>query len=49
MKRLPIEKKEACFIEWNCGEYSGKNYYLNYNESYDFEYCKKLTDKIRKL
>ena len=46
---LPIAKKEVCFIEWTCGEYSGRNYYLNYDEPYDFEYCKNLADKIRKL
>ena len=46
---FPLKRKETCFIEWNCGEYSGKNYYINYDESYDFEYCQKLMDKIREL
>lgn len=40
---------EVCFIEWNCGEYSGNNYYLNATEPYDVDYCKNLMNKIRKL
>ena len=47
--RLPIAHKEACFIEWECGKFSGKNYFINYSEPYDFDYCTALMDKIRKL
>ena len=46
---LPLKGGEACFLEWACGGYSGKNYYLNPAEPYDFDRCRKLAEKIRVL
>lgn len=46
---LPLSGGEACFMEWKCGKYSGRNYYLSPVESYDFDRCCKLAEKIRVL
>ena len=46
---LPLQQGEVCFLEWECGEFSGRNYYLNPGEPYDFPTCRRLAEKIRTL
>ncbi|MBQ8754022.1 MAG: hypothetical protein IJZ19_03260 [Lentisphaeria bacterium] len=49
LTELPLAGGEACFLEWECREYSGRNYFLNPAEPYDFDRCCALAEKIRKL
>jgi beta-mannosidase len=46
---LPVPAGQCCFLEWNCGTFSGKNYYINPGEPYDCSECCKWMELIRDL
>ena len=46
---LPLAVKQYCILQWDCGKFSGKNYYINPGEPYDFETCCKLMERVRDL
>jgi beta-mannosidase len=46
---LPLAVSHYCFLEWNCGTFSGKNYYVNPGEPYDFDVCCRMMEQVRNL
>lgn len=47
--QINVQPSDYCFIEWNATSESGRSFYVNPGEPYDFEKYQKLADCIRKL